>query len=120
MSKPYSPLVLQCRAKLTRPRAAANTSDIDLFIYGLDSEEAAIKRIVEIEAIIRKNQRLASGTGLALRSENAITFISPKYPHRHIQVRYNSVQFSRDSFLMCRQPWGNRSFSGFTGPSARY
>lgn len=62
-------------------------SDIDLFIYGLDSEEAVARRILEIEAVIRENQRLAPGTGLALRSENAITFISPKYPHRHVQVR---------------------------------
>ncbi|SPO07204.1 uncharacterized protein DNG_09898 [Cephalotrichum gorgonifer] len=64
----------------------ANTSDIDLFIYGLDSEEAAIKRILELEAVVRKNQRLAPGTGLTLRSEHAITIISPKYPHRHIQI----------------------------------
>ncbi|KAH8806113.1 ankyrin repeat protein [Xylogone sp. PMI_703] len=64
----------------------ASASDIDIFIYGLDSEDAAIKRILELEAAVRKNQRLLPGAGLTLRSENAITFISPKWPYRHVQV----------------------------------
>ena len=71
-------------------RRTAPSSDIDLFIYGL-GEEAAIDCIERIEAVIRKNQRLHHGSGLTLRTENAITFVSPKWPYRHVQV--------------CRQPF---------------
>ncbi|KAI0543598.1 ankyrin repeat protein [Xylaria curta] len=66
--------------------AVAGSSDIDLFLYGLDSEEAAITRIRQLESVVRKNQRLSPGKGLCLRSDNAITFISPKYPYRHVQI----------------------------------
>ncbi|RYO99636.1 hypothetical protein DL766_009363 [Monosporascus sp. MC13-8B] len=64
----------------------ASASDIDIFLYGLDSEDAGITRILELEAAVRKNQRLLPGAGLSLRSENAITFISPKWPYRHVQI----------------------------------
>lgn len=67
-------------------RRTAGTSDIDIFIYGLD-EDAAIRKITQIEAVVRKNQRLTHGIGLALRTEHAITFVSPKWPYRHVQVR---------------------------------
>ncbi|KAI1464320.1 uncharacterized protein F4812DRAFT_442994 [Daldinia caldariorum] len=67
-------------------QTVAGFSDIDIFLYGLDSEDEAIRRILEIEAVVRRNQRLFSGQGLALRSKNAITFISPRYPFRHVQV----------------------------------
>lgn len=66
-------------------RRTAGSSDIDLFLYGLD-EEAARERIAEIESVIRKNQRLDKGGGLTLRTENAITFVSPRWPFRHVQV----------------------------------
>ncbi|RYP42706.1 hypothetical protein DL767_000075 [Monosporascus sp. MG133] len=49
-------------------------------------EDAAITRILELEAAVRRNQRLLPGAGLSLRSENAITFISPKWPYRHVQI----------------------------------
>ncbi|GIK05037.1 hypothetical protein Aspvir_009136 [Aspergillus viridinutans] len=64
----------------------ASSSDIDLFLYGLEDEEAAIKRIFELEAQIRRNQRLSSDAALTLRTEHAITFISPRYPYRHVQI----------------------------------
>ncbi|KAI1798565.1 hypothetical protein F4811DRAFT_548003 [Daldinia bambusicola] len=67
-------------------QTVAGSSDIDIFLYGLDSEDEAIKRILEIEAAVRRSQRLFSGQALTLRSKNAITFISPKYPFRHVQV----------------------------------
>ncbi|KAJ8059751.1 hypothetical protein OCU04_011391 [Sclerotinia nivalis] len=63
----------------------ANASDIDIFMYGLD-EQTAIRRIREIEATLRKNQRLLPGMGISLRTKNAITFVSPKWPYRHVQV----------------------------------
>jgi len=68
-------------------RTIASSSDIDLFIYGLEDEEAAIKRIFELETQIQKNQRLSDGA-LTLRTEHAITFILPRYPYRHVRVRY--------------------------------
>ncbi|KAI1271374.1 ankyrin repeat protein [Xylaria sp. FL0933] len=67
-------------------QTVARASDIDIFFYGLDDEDAAIGRIIELEAIVRRNQRLFSGKGLSLRSRNAITFISPKWPYRHVQI----------------------------------
>lgn len=66
-------------------RRTAGSSDIDIFIYGLD-EEAAIQKIAQLEKAVRKNQRLAHGIGLAVRTEHAITFVSPKWPYRHVQV----------------------------------
>ncbi|KAI3316571.1 hypothetical protein HD806DRAFT_552223 [Xylariaceae sp. AK1471] len=62
----------------TERTTIASASDLDIFLYGLDSEEAAIKRILELEAAVRKSQHLLPDAGLSLRSRNAITFISPK------------------------------------------
>lgn len=56
-----------------------------MFIYGLD-EEAAIQKIAQLETAVRENQRLAHGVGMALRTGHAITFVSPKWPYRHVQV----------------------------------
>ncbi|GME30087.1 hypothetical protein DL765_002889 [Neofusicoccum parvum] len=70
----------------THYQRRANASDIDIFLYGLDSDDAAIQRIIELEAVVRKNQKLLPNTGLTLRSKNAITFISPKWPFRHVQI----------------------------------
>ncbi|OTB19331.1 hypothetical protein K445DRAFT_193479 [Daldinia sp. EC12] len=67
-------------------QTTAGSSDIDIFIYGLNSEDDAVKRIIEIEAVVRKNQRLFYGQALSLRSKHAITFISPRYPFRHVQI----------------------------------
>lgn len=66
-------------------RQVASSSDIDLFVYGL-TEKEAVTKIIHIESIIRKNQRLSPDTGMALRTENAITFVSPRWPYRHVQV----------------------------------
>ncbi|VUC21847.1 unnamed protein product [Clonostachys rosea] len=63
----------------------ASASDIDLFLYGLD-EDQATRKIIQIESTIRKNQRLHTDGGLTLRTNNAITFISPRWPHRHVQI----------------------------------
>ncbi|KAI1643377.1 uncharacterized protein F4817DRAFT_350105 [Daldinia loculata] len=67
-------------------QTTAGSSDIDIFLYGLDNEDDAVRRILELENIVRKNQRLFTGQALSLRSKNAITFISPRYPFRHVQV----------------------------------
>ncbi|KAI0964856.1 ankyrin repeat protein [Xylaria arbuscula] len=64
----------------------ASKSDIDIFLYGLDSDDAAITLIFQLESMIRNNQNLFPGEGLSMRSKNAITFISPKRPYRHVQV----------------------------------
>ncbi|KAL7621369.1 hypothetical protein AAE478_008690 [Parahypoxylon ruwenzoriense] len=67
-------------------QVVAKSSDIDLFLYGLDDEASAIDRIFQIEEQVRRNQRLFSGGAISLRSENAITLISPRYPYRHVQI----------------------------------
>ncbi|CAH0048968.1 unnamed protein product [Clonostachys solani] len=63
----------------------ASASDIDLFLYGLD-EDQATRKIIQIDSTIRKNQRLPADGGLTLRTNNAITFISPRWPYRHVQI----------------------------------
>ncbi|KAI1302747.1 ankyrin repeat protein [Xylaria venustula] len=72
----------------------ASKSDVDIFLYGLESDEAAITLIFQLESMVRKNQNLCPGEGLSVRSKKAITFISPKRPYRHVQVilrRYRSI-----------------------------
>lgn len=64
----------------------ASTSDIDIFLYGIDNEDTAIRRIIEVENLVRKNQHMLPDKGLTLRSENAITFIAPRWPFRHVQI----------------------------------
>lgn len=59
----------------------APASDVDLFIYGLN-EEDAIKKIIEIERCI-KDSILTEIT--TIRTKNAIT-IASQYPTRHIQI----------------------------------
>ncbi|KAI9150792.1 hypothetical protein HJFPF1_10569 [Paramyrothecium foliicola] len=59
----------------------APSSDVDLFIWGLD-EQAAIEKIAKIESCVR-NCILADAT--TIRTKNAITIVS-QYPTRHIQI----------------------------------
>ncbi|KAI0419720.1 ankyrin repeat protein [Xylaria grammica] len=72
----------------------AGKSDIDIFLYGLDNEDAAITLIFQLESMVRRNQNLSPGEELSLRSTKAITFLSPKWPYRHVQIilrLYNSI-----------------------------
>ncbi|KAI0506333.1 ankyrin repeat protein [Xylaria bambusicola] len=64
----------------------ASKSDIDIFLYGLDNEDAAITLIFQLESMVRRNQNLCPGEGDSLRSKNAITFRSPKWPFRQVQI----------------------------------
>ncbi|KIX03942.1 uncharacterized protein Z518_07495 [Rhinocladiella mackenziei CBS 650.93] len=59
----------------------APASDVDLFLYGLD-EEQAIEKIKQIESRIR-DSILAETT--TIRTKNAITIVS-EYPTRHVQI----------------------------------
>jgi len=59
----------------------APASDVDLFIYGLN-EEQAIDKIKQIEADVR--DAILSETTV-VRTKNAITIVS-EYPTRHIQI----------------------------------
>ncbi|KAL9594574.1 MAG: hypothetical protein Q9219_006958 [cf. Caloplaca sp. 3 TL-2023] len=59
----------------------APSSDVDLFIWGLD-EAAALKKIEEIESSVR-NAILEEVT--IVRTKNAIT-IASHYPVRHVQI----------------------------------
>ncbi|KAI1847358.1 hypothetical protein JX266_006583 [Neoarthrinium moseri] len=59
----------------------APASDIDLFLYGLD-EQQAIEKIKQIEANVR--DAILSETTV-VRTKNAITICS-QYPTRHIQI----------------------------------
>jgi hypothetical protein len=59
----------------------APASDVDLFIYGLNEEEA-VKKIIEIEKKIKDSILTETTT---IRTKNAIT-IASQYPTRHIQI----------------------------------
>jgi hypothetical protein len=59
----------------------APSSDVDLFIWGLD-EKAAMEKIEQIETSIRGCILSESTT---IRTKNAITIVS-QYPTRHIQI----------------------------------
>ena len=62
----------------------APASDIDLFIYGIDDEKAALERMIEIEKDICDNLLQES---ITVRTKNCVTIVS-RYPNRHIQVRH--------------------------------
>ncbi|KAK6948900.1 hypothetical protein Daesc_008971 [Daldinia eschscholtzii] len=66
-------------------QTTAGSSDIDIFIYGLDSEDDAVKRIIEIESVIRKNQRLFYAY------ENRLF----KYRSHNFEVYWDSLDRSR-------------------------
>ncbi|MCJ1312534.1 hypothetical protein MMC25_006208 [Agyrium rufum] len=59
----------------------APSSDVDLFIYGLD-EAAAREKIKQIETRIRDSISVETTT---IRTKNAITIVS-QYPTRHVQI----------------------------------
>jgi hypothetical protein len=59
----------------------APASDVDLFIYGLD-EEQALEKIRQIERSIKDSILHETTT---IRSKNAIT-IASQYPTRHVQI----------------------------------
>lgn len=61
----------------------APMSDVDLFLYGLDEDEAK-EKIKHIEATVR-NSLPESTEILAVRTQNAITIVS-QYPTRHVQI----------------------------------
>lgn len=61
---------------------AYKSSDIDLFIYGLETEEEANKKLAEIYEAICESIPV---TAICFRSTHAVTIIS-EYPYRHIQV----------------------------------
>ncbi|KAK2775823.1 hypothetical protein FQN52_007078 [Onygenales sp. PD_12] len=59
----------------------APSSDVDLFLYGLD-EEQAIEKIKQIEKCIRDS---ILDEVSVVRTKNALTIVS-KYPTRHVQI----------------------------------
>eukprot|EP01126_Amoeba_proteus_P047454 TRINITY_DN5413_c0_g1_i3.p1 TRINITY_DN5413_c0_g1~~TRINITY_DN5413_c0_g1_i3.p1 ORF type:complete len:215 (-),score=37.30 TRINITY_DN5413_c0_g1_i3:832-1476(-) len=71
-------------SKGTCPTGVADTgfqsSDIDLFLYGL-SEEDALKKIEEIFELVKQKSKKRG----VLRTSRSLTFYS-SYPRRHIQI----------------------------------
>ena len=60
---------------------AFKDSDIDMFIYGLNQEEAN-KKLKEIYFIVQSNTQASSEI---MRTKNAITILG-QYPFRHVQI----------------------------------
>lgn len=64
------------------PKTSINaSSDVDLFIYGLNRKGADAKLAEKYEAISARS----SSPVLAVKSQHAVTFVQ-NYPRRHIQV----------------------------------
>lgn len=57
-------------------------SDLDLFVYGLDSEEAANARVRHVHETIRRN---AQSRGHLVRTNRAVTILG-EHPVRHVQI----------------------------------
>ncbi len=78
---------------------AYKNSDVDLFIYGLDSEEAANKKLEEIYFSICEALPCPA---LCFRSKHAVSIVS-QFPYRHIQIilvrRNNISEFPCESKL---------------------
>src|SRR6266540_4296753 len=60
---------------------AYGSSDIDLFIYGLD-EKAAMKKMLEVYDVVSNS---VPWEATCVRNKNCVTIVS-QYPYRHIQV----------------------------------
>jgi hypothetical protein len=65
------------------------SSDVDLFIYGIESEEEANKKL---EEIYKSVVDAIPYNAIAFRSSFAITIVS-QYPYRHIQIVRNKTHF---------------------------
>ena len=68
--------------KLTNFLVAFKSSDVDLFIYGIESEEEANKKLEEIYNSICDALPFQA---IAFRSKHAVTIVS-QYPYRHVQI----------------------------------
>jgi hypothetical protein len=69
-------------ASLIADNTGYNSSDIDLFIYGLDSDEAANAKLREIHAMVVRN---TGCRGDVIRTARAVTILNT-HPYRHVQV----------------------------------
>ncbi|KAJ7074718.1 hypothetical protein C8F01DRAFT_33937 [Mycena amicta] len=83
------------------------SSDIDIYIYGLDSN-AATEKIKHIFQVYRKNLVHTART-LVVRNSKTITFYS-KYPTRHIQIVLRFLKTPKEVLLnfdldICAMGW---------------
>lgn len=69
-------------ANLVADNSSYNSSDIDLFLYGVTSDEAANAKLREIHALIVRN---TGGRGDVIRTARAVTILNAG-PYRHVQV----------------------------------
>lgn len=69
-------------ANLVADNSSYGGSDIDLFLYGLDSDEAANAKLREIHALVVRN---TGGRGDVIRTARAVTILNAA-PYRHLQV----------------------------------
>lgn len=60
----------------------APASDIDLFIYGIEDPQEAIKKMAVVEETIKNNLLWETTT---IRTRNTVTIVS-QYPNRHVQI----------------------------------
>ncbi|KAK5192042.1 hypothetical protein LTR92_007989 [Exophiala xenobiotica] len=81
VNEPHNASKIQRALRTYYHEDLAPASDVDIFLYGLNEEEA-IEKIKQIEARVR-DSILAETT--TVRTKNAITIVS-EYPTRHVQI----------------------------------
>eukprot|EP01122_Echinamoeba_exundans_P015092 TRINITY_DN7025_c1_g1_i1.p1 TRINITY_DN7025_c1_g1~~TRINITY_DN7025_c1_g1_i1.p1 ORF type:complete len:798 (+),score=227.94 TRINITY_DN7025_c1_g1_i1:99-2492(+) len=67
---------------LAKDNAGFNSSDIDLFIFGINDDEEANRKLKQIHQVVCNNTR---GRGDVIRTQRAITILN-SYPYRHVQI----------------------------------
>jgi len=67
---------------IAKDRAGYNSSDIDIFLYGIFDDDAANKKLRHIHEVVTRNSK---SRGDVIRTDRAVTILN-SYPYRHVQV----------------------------------
>jgi hypothetical protein len=71
--------ILAC---LSKEQEGYKSSDIDLFVYGMDNDEDANRKLKQIHSLVVSNTK---GAGEVIRTSRAVTILN-SYPYRHVQI----------------------------------
>lgn len=70
---------------LHSPDSPTSSSDIDLYLYGFDSEEALLAKQRELAEVIKRNAEARGAEVYATRTRAAVTLFSA-FPYRSVQI----------------------------------
>lgn len=88
-------------ANLAADRSNYNTSDIDIFIYGIHDDEEANNKLRHIHEVVTRNSR---SRGDVIRTERAVTILN-SYPYRHVQIILRFVVHPQLESLRANKQW---------------